>query len=732
MKVALFAMTFLLIGCSSVSKDMNSHESAWRGPSSSKDTNCYSLMRQLYEGRRQGSWSSSTIKNRLAQINERIASNDITSLREEFPLMIREVNNLKDEANALNDSQAIELAIEVYASVTEAQSKSGVNISSYLSEKFPRLFEATQELFEKVSSSKAKKKGSVSVQLDQAFGGDVSSIGSKRLRQFDDDSVVKDELEKLAYYSHLKDPARVISRKGSDFDYDLFNAWMTGPGNIGPFDLSSNKSLKEVYEELKDTFTDAVKTLSKKDKEELFDLSKQVHLQKYNDLTRIEIGSIENAKDFRDYTYQLMFHFRKIEDRFKDFDFEEKWLRERKFFSEDNFEGIKSAAGDSNKTIGELLEKEYVNFAPYSEIPLKVDKKLTDRMKDGMMAVVGRVKDEVDSCKTPTCIAKRIKDKITPIFSRDFYSNKFSCMVKNPLVIRNMVIELSIAWSAIIIYYKENQELFERFPYELIANGAVFAPIMNEANCRASFKGNLSFGRLATKAEVFPANSTRLARYFGNLKSLGYRGTLSTIGLITFTWGFDQLALAMGQAIARPLDMSEMMKVLPFLLLYNGVWNNVKGLAFINPIRHKLIPRFAKAFQKRFKLPGTSLLMQAGLDFGFFYYISKYNSWEYLSYYKEKALPALMGMFGLTQVEEEEERENTDFVTGREVTVTDEVVNEDEDSITYERSLSNGVETKLVMEKQADGSIRIVEVAVDAPDEVIEEAVDAIVMEPQE
>ena len=149
MKVVLLAMTLLLIGCSSVSKNMTVTETAWRGPSSSKDSNCYSLMRQLFEGRRQGSWSSSSIKNRLAQINERIASNDIKSLREEFPLMLREIDTLKSEATALADNEAMDLAIEVYASVSEAQSKSGINIASYLADKFPGISETVKIFLKK-------------------------------------------------------------------------------------------------------------------------------------------------------------------------------------------------------------------------------------------------------------------------------------------------------------------------------------------------------------------------------------------------------------------------------------------------------------------------------------------------------------------------------------------------------------------------------------------------------
>ena len=86
-------------------------------------------------------------------------------------------------------------------------------------------------------------------------------------------------------------------------------------------------------------------------------------------------------------------------------------------------------------------------------------------------------------------------------------------------------------------------------------------------------------------------------------------------------------------------------------------------------------------------------------------------------------------MFGIKQASDEEERENSDFNNGSssDVTIEDEVIQEDEENITYESKLSNGVETKLVMQKQADGTIKIVEVDVDAPDSVIEEAAESII-----
>ena len=461
---------------------------------------------------------------------------------------------------------------------------------------------------------------------------------------------------------------------------------------------------------------------------------KELHRKAYNDLESFDISKIKGIKEFQQKTALVLHHFNRVDEVFRGEDFYF-WMKETGQLTDDLLKKLKSRAEKGELvTMGTFLRQKYENFAPYSKTDPFSEKGFFKAWHARSKAMVGKFDSELKACNdvddSKSCIFRVFNTRLSRLFASDFYKTNFSCVAKNPVVLRSTIMDVAVSWGALFMYYNEAKDTMDRFPLELLVVGSIFTPIYAEANCRSSFKSPLKFGSKLTKAEAFPSKPLKLKRWFKDQRSLAGKGALYTVGLAAATHGFDQIALAMGSELANPLGLKGTLQSIPFLFLYTGVWSNVRRVAINNPLRYKILPKLAEKISKKINKPGTGLAIAAGLDFGAYYYLSKYGAWEFLTLYKTTVMPWLMASFGIgsavvatkdNYIDIEAPNLDVTPIEGEKVEVI-----EDEKTMKVIRTLPNGVVTSASVEKLPNGNVKLLEVDMDMPDSVLDELADKI------
>lgn len=716
----IFVFSLFFSGCSTSTKSSN----RLRLPASSIKNDCYKIIKNIFLEQSNSKLSINTVSKRVQQIEKGLLDSSLT--KEHYEAFLYEMDSYKGILLDKGSDDLISSYYNVYHILLEGKRLSSQGeISSFVEKNLPTFKDIASKLDLFKSSKVAVVKEKEILELEKIFFGDLHKLGKVKTTQMNSEELLEN-LENYLSYTYLKSPGRILEDRTEEESTFMFSHWLKN--NYKKINNSdSHKTLYDHFHEQKSLFLNEVKDMGKSDLLEISVKAKEGHLESYNIISAKLLSEIESVDDLKKSTINLLHQFKALDSNFRYSEFES-YLRKNNFFTDENLKKIKELSLKNEEyNFGRFLQDSYLKFAPYAATPIKEKKTIIEKLKETAMKSIGMLEKEVDTCSGFTCIFKKAKEKIEIIFKPDFYRRSFSCMTHNPVVMKNLVVELGITWSAIYTYYKMNSENYERFPYEIFAHSLVFAPIMNEANCRASFKSHLNFGDQILKQTVLQANSTKVRWFAKNLTSLTAKGTISTLGLIAFTMSADRIALALGESILRPAVLSDTIKMLPFMLLYNSVWKGTKDLLIVNPLRHKIIPRITESFAKKVGLNKAIIGTAIGLDIALFYYISQYNEWEYLRYYRDNVLPKLMNIFGLTptNVEEETDKREVDFDV--EKVVSHENIKESEDEIVAETKLSNGVETKMIIEKLPNGEIRIKEVEVNAPDEVIDQITDSMV-----
>lgn len=483
------------------------------------------------------------------------------------------------------------------------------------------------------------------------------------------------------------------SRLNSDSNYDIdkaemtdFTYWLFSKADLDQFSGEHvydgiNAWLKE-YREL-------AKHMSKNTRNNIITEGKKNLLTLYNQVIIKHIDDLANIDELKKRSFIQMELFSLLEPKFDQEAFS-KYLLDNNFFSEDTlrrYRGIRDAEGiDVN--LGMMLRDQYQKFAPFQDLDPVVDKSFAEVTIERTRGLWDKFSKGQKACADLDCYNKQARNGWLEIFSSRTYKNAFSCLRSNPVVLKSMVMDLGLIWGGLTWYYNKNPDSFQHFPIEIMVNGAAFAPIMAEANCRASFKGDLAFGTQIPEKEVIPNLLTRTNRVFKKLRGVALRGFLSSVGLLSVTAGFDHIFLALGHKIATPLSINDMAALLPISFLYHGVWLGVKDLAVMNPIRHKVIPRLARAIAKKMGISKAYWPLQTGLDFGAYHSFAVLGKWDYMVFYSAVLLPFIQQHFSVGN-----------DLQHKQVLIKDNVVEH-----TFKGKSEAGVKTKVVITEDKSGT----------------------------
>lgn len=478
----------------------------------------------------------------------------------------------------------------------------------------------------------------------------------------------------------------------------------------GKFEGPSQQTLEELYHREFSRFKDSFSNLSRAERERVQKEGKERILSVYNNLSGLELTTRTSEEEFRRGSLLYLRLFSDLDPKFRNQDFLA-WMFKNGELSQRKLSELLEVAGDEgfDLKLGDVLRQAYGRFASFQKLPLHKDASVIEKAKDKIKYFWEGFLKKAPECNDLDCVNKKATSMWSNAFSLKHYKDSFSCMASNPVALKTMVMDLGLIWGGIYWYYSQNEEDFQRFPYEIIANGAVFAPILAEANCRASFKSALPFGGVLPKEEVFASGAKKFARTFKYFKGIAFKGFLSSVGLLTMTAGFDHLFLAMGESIAKPLALNDMIALMPVTFLYHGAWLGLKQMAIINPLRHKLLPRVANAITKKFKSRAPFWVTQTLLDAGAFAAIAYYNEWDFLNIYHNNLYPMVMGAFTA----------GVSLEHKREVSPDGEVLD------TYEGVTETGITSRTVI-KEEEGMISLQEVDANVPQDSIEAWADAV------
>ncbi len=472
----------------------------------------------------------------------------------------------------------------------------------------------------------------------------------------------------------------VDKKELTDFTYWLFSRNdMDDYDSVHVYD-NINKWLKD-YREVSAQITPATrKNMIVNGKKNLLTL--------HNQVTQKLVDEISSPEELKKQSLIYIEIFSLLEPKFNQENFT-KYLINGDFFSEESlayYRSVRKAEG-IDVDLGMMLREQYQKFAPYQDNPPAVNKSFAQVTVERTRDLWDKLSKGQKSCADLDCYNKQATNGWFEIFKTRTYKKAFSCLQNNPVVLKSMLMDLGIVWGGLTWYYLENPDSFQRFPMEVMINGAAFAPIMAEANCRSSFKGDLALGTQIPEKEVITNVLTRTNRAFKKLRGVAFKGFLSSVGLLSLTNGIDHLFLALGHRVATPLSLNDMAVLLPISFLYHGVWLGVKNMAIMNPIRHKVLPRLAQAIAKKTGLSKAYWPLQTGLDFGAYHAFATLGKYDYLIFYSAVLLPFI----------------KDNFSVGSDLEHKEELIREDVVEHTYTGVDESGVETEVVLIEDKNG-----------------------------
>jgi len=659
-----------------------SHLKKWRAPSSTGGENCFSVLGKIYD-----ETSPSYIAiTRLNEIENQLG--DSTKGPEKVLEFEEYLSDLYSKILLFEDSKLEQSWVSLMSSFQQYKysDSSFDSFKSTWNNYKKSFFQKWRDAEKKQLLKKIKKSEDVSkIELEaQSIVNELKSEEMDALELVDRRSAIihgvwaklrsqsthinsdsnryyKDEMREFSYWLFSK--ADLDKFKGEDV-YDSINIW-----------------LKE--------YRDLAKHMSKNTRNNMITEGKKNLLTLYNQVTIKHIDDITSIDELKKQSLIELDLFSLLETKFDQEGFR-KYLLENNFFSEGSlkrYRGIRDAEGiDVN--LGMMLRDQYQKFAPFQDHPPVMNKNFTEMTVERARGLWDKLSKGQKSCADLDCYNEEAKNGWLKIFKSHTYRNALSCLKSNPVVLKSMVMDLGLIWGGLTWYYNQNPDSFQHFPIEIMVNGAAFAPIMAEANCRASFKGDLAFGTQIPEKEVITNLLTRTNRGFKKLRGVMFKGFLSSVGLLSVSSGFDHIFLALGHQVATPLSINDIAVLLPISFLYHGVWLGVKNLAVMNPIRHKIIPRLAQAIAKKMGISKAYWPLQTGLDFGAYHSFAVLGKWDYMIFYTGVLFPFIQQHLPVGNDLEH-----------KQVLIKDNVVEH-----TFRGKSESGVETKVVITENKKGS----------------------------
>tara|TARA_Y100000780_G_scaffold159130_1_gene144258 strand:+ start:148564 stop:150750 length:2187 start_codon:yes stop_codon:yes gene_type:complete len=714
-----FIALSLSSSCSHLSKDPSQVPKDYSRSLASQDGSCFSVFGEVYD---ETSFSHKAL-NRLTKLEEELIANPSSEKQLEVEEYLTDLRGkvLSYESPTLQDSwMSMMSTFQQYKYSGSSFDSFRSNWNQYKKDFFNHWRNTEKEDLIKASEQVSKIEEEAEAVVKELKTEEIEAIEMVNKRssiiqglwakaQNADDEISQDELKEFTYWVFAK--ADFESLDG-DHIYDNINLWL--------------KEYREV-----------AKHMSKSTRKQMVTDGKKNLLTLHNQVTKKFVDDLVDADELKKQSLIYIQLFSLLEPRFNKDGFT-KYLFDEEFFSEESlqyYRGIRKAEG-IDVDLGMILRDQYQKFAPYQDRPPVVNKSFAEVTIERTRDLWDKLSKGQKSCADLDCYNKQARNGWLEIFKLRSYKKAFSCLGNNPVVLKSMVMDLGIMWGGLTWFYYQNPESFQRFPIEIMINGAAFAPVMAEANCRASFKGDLAFGTQIPEKEVITNALTKTNRVFGKLKGVALKGFFSSVGLLSLTTGFDHLFMALGHKVVTPLSINDMAALLPISFLYHGVWLGVKNMAVINPIRHKVIPRLANALAKKTGLSKAYWPLQTGLDFGAYHAFATLGKWDYLVFYSAVLLPFIKDHFAVgNDLEHKEELIREDVVehtyTGTSDTgvKTEVVIIEDKNGIAEAGVVDGTNEAPIGDEMPVStprGTVEVKSVEVEVPDNVIDSWADSI------
>ena len=682
--LSLFLLFFLVFGCAH-----NRHNgNVSRLPSSKED--CLKVFKNFMEKSRPEADLRTEVKKRLKDLKNGKGYQEFT----EF------VTDLQEEVLTYQNSEFEEKWRKIY-SLKQIIGENLRQNKEYVSE-----IKQLQKLFNDFLAVRQKVRGPRVAYTSQArvemfrFMMDTPDKLARSIPE-------KQRIEEFVNFVALREFTSGLSERELK-DSRAFTKWFL---NNGTYDGPSNQTMEELYHREFSRFQLAYRKMSNKEKVVMEREGKEKALKIYNDLSLYKLSPKTTDKELKRGTLQLIQLFSILDPQFRRHEFLEWLFKEGELDPKQIRESFDISRQEGfDLMLGDYLRQSYKNFAAFQEVPLAKEPSLFGKARDKIKRFWKAFDKEGSRCQTLDCVNKKSRSMWSDFFSYKTFKNSMSCLSHNPVALKTMFMDIGLIWGGLFWHYRNNKGEFQRFPFEIIANGVIFAPILAEANCRASFKSALPFGGIIPEDEVFASVTKRGLRTFKNFRSLVWRGILSSMGLIGMTAGIDHLLLVYGVEISKPLAMSEIIIMIPAAIFYHGLWSSAKQMVLINPLRHKYLPKLAEIISRKSKNKKAYWAIQSLLDFGAFKGASLLSTWDYLNIYRKVLFPTIAGSFTAGVMIEHK----------RSLSPTGEELD------SYEGVTESGLTTSSTI-KEKDGKIILEGAEVEIPDSVIEEWADQII-----
>ncbi len=662
-----------------------------RTPSALKSSRCSSLLQSIFDktGRK------SELKLRFSALEKSLMESN-----ESLPKLGELLSELQGDAIKFNDEGHLNQLSKLQNKFLEFTQDAGDG-----SFDFETVRKSWVKQRNKFVATEVKARAKHENALDTKFKLLMKQATPPHQKQWDGASKSLKRKAVISYIAKLNLSSELSTVEKKELRY--FSFWFLKNKLDEAYD---NNALEEILASELTNFNKVFKKLSRSEKRELEVFGKKTYLKLFNKLSIKSFKKISKNEVFKEDALVYLRLFSELEPRFEERSFF-KWLIDNEALGKKRLSEVKRISEEEGFSldIGKILRDSYHNFAPFQGRALIDDAGIVDKSKESVKKYMGRIKGAVRDCKNLDCVREKSSSSWFALFKSDFYKRELSCLGRNPVVLKSMVMDMGLVWGGFSLYYKANRDSFQRAPYEVIMSGILASPIIAEANCRASFKNHTPFGGPLPKSEVLPSKLKKTKRFLSHLNGVAFKGFATSAGLISLTVGMDHLALAMGESIIKPMNFTEILMLLPVAYLYHGVWMGFKNMTIINPIRHKILPRLAKAIERKYKVKRRPWLLQTGLDFGAYSALASFNNWDYLAIYSTFLFPFVAESFPVGN----DIRKNSTLGPKGEVVET------------YTGEKENGVKTvtKVI---EIDGNVQLQSLDIEVPDEIIDKWADEV------
>lgn len=662
----------------------------YRSPAANETTGCFGLMRGLLKMM----GPEAALKKRISKVNSQVVKgeglDDFRSL----------VDDLTENAASFEDEELTSSAIRLHNIYTEYSEAVAGDVTDYAS--FSRQLEEVSSEF--IARRKTIGPGKRTVVNEEHFEmlRFLEDLPNRRVANVTEADRVDEFLKTIVFKEFTS-----TTTEAERLDYQRFSWWVLQ--NRKKL-IDSQDTFEQFYQREFPNYKKAFEKMKRSERKTFEDMGRQAMLVQHNSLVKKQLSQDYDELSYKADSILLLRLFRDLEPNFEEERFME-WLFKEGELGPAKLRELQELAKKEgfDLELGDVLRQSYKRFASFQDQPPFSDKNLLEKTKEKIKKFWDIFKKEGSECKSLDCVTAKSNEGWKKIFRSKFYKDSFSCLAHNPLVLKTMAMDTALVWSALLWHYKGKEEEFQRFPYEVIVGGAVFAPFMAEANCRASFKNSLPFGSELPKDEVFASIWKKGKRSFRAFRGVAFRGFIASAGTLSLTFGIDHLFMALGYSISKPLGLNEMIALMPLTFFYHGVWMGIKNVAVINPIRYKILPRFAEILTKKRGKNLNYWLLQTGLDFGAFYALMNYNQWESVALYQEYLLPILTGAFSAGVALEHK----------REISADGQTLD------TFEGVSEDGISSHTVISED-DGQIKLESMDVEVPEAELERWADEI------